>query len=274
MYLPSPLSLFTTKATLNRFAIISSGVIIKLIVFNNNTSVERFNDYFALALNWSPFTSHELFTFPYGLSLIIPIVLFFKFLSFLGFSSIFAVKLAFFVPLLASDYICMLFLQYLVSNRSQILLTSLYWFSPVLILSTYYYGFLDLVPVSLLIISLFLLYKSRLFYSAFFLSICFASKPIFLVCFPFILLYFLKNIYSLRLLLLYSLSSGFFLLLTTIVKSSLGSSLYSADYTYQFEQIFALYVPFSSSVSFFVFPFIYLFTILFFCRFVFSILIS
>jgi uridine kinase len=69
----------------------------------------------------------------------------------------------------------------------------LYWLSPVLIYISYVHGQLDVVPISLLILSLSSIYRGNLISSAIFLGLSLATKTMIILTFPFIFLYLFSN---------------------------------------------------------------------------------
>ena len=78
------------------------------------------------------------------------------------------------------------------TNRPKLVLLG-YWLSPILLFSTYYLGFNDIIPVALLTLSLFQLKNNRAFNSGVLLLCAISAKLSMLLAGPFFLIYFFHN---------------------------------------------------------------------------------
>ncbi|CCN47651.1 Phosphoribulokinase [Vibrio nigripulchritudo MADA3029] len=80
-----------------------------------------------------------------------------------------------------------------VFSREKIKIILHYWLSPIIIVACYLLGYNDLVPVSLLAMSLYFMKKIRIFYSGFFLIVAISAKLSMALALPFFIVYFAKN---------------------------------------------------------------------------------
>ncbi len=97
------------------------------------------------------------------------------------------------LPLLAADITIFFILMSWLGNTNIKKLLLLYWFSPVLIYISFIHGQLDVIPISILFISLFFLFKRMIFWSAIFLGLAAATKTMVVLVFPFMLLFLLSK---------------------------------------------------------------------------------
>lgn len=201
-----------------------SGLLIKLIIgtiFISTIKLESFIPFvnFFVESNFSnPYLyfyeqgNYNIFPYPSFLlyTLAAPRIL-------LGFSEVGNIHLLSFmmtIPLLVADVSIYLILKSWLRDNHHKILTGLYWFSPVLIYLSYYYGGLDVIPIALLFISLSLLFKEKYFASSVFLGFALSSKLIVISSLPFLLLYFVSKKISIKeLIIFFSSSLGIFLLL-------------------------------------------------------------
>lgn len=130
----------------------------------------------------------DLAAFPYG---------YVMWLFFLPILSIF--KLANLSPIYSYEFTLLLAdigllttLNLLIPNRQRLLL-SIYWLSPVVIVSSYILGLNDLIPALLLLISIYFLRGKRLILSAFFCSAAISAKISMIVALPFFCIYLYNN---------------------------------------------------------------------------------
>lgn len=92
------------------------------------------------------------------------------------------------ISMLAADFVIMLILHKLTkSSLSGILFY--YWLSPVLIYINYIHGQLDVIPIALLFISLYLLFKKRFNISALLFGLSLASKTVVILVLPLYMIY-------------------------------------------------------------------------------------
>ncbi len=94
--------------------------------------------------------------------------------------------------LLLVDFALLMLLRRMLPGREKLLLIA-YWFSPIIIVSTYVLGFNDLVPVSLLVLSTYLLSRARPGLSALVLAAAVSAKLSMLIAVPFFFIYLMHN---------------------------------------------------------------------------------
>ncbi|SFC17271.1 Uridine kinase [Flexibacter flexilis DSM 6793] len=100
--------------------------------------------------------------------------------------------LAYRLPLLAADTVILYILsQWL--KRSHVQLLWWYWLNPVLIYISYVHGQLDSLPIALLFISLYTLFRERVIISAIFLGLSIATKFNMVLVVPFYCLYLYRQ---------------------------------------------------------------------------------
>lgn len=101
------------------------------------------------------------------------------------------------LPLLLADIGILLILCHWIRERGQMVMY-LYWGSPVLFYITYLHGQLDVLPVFLLIVAVYLLLHERLILSALVFACGMAAKTHLFVILPFIGVYIWQNTHSLK----------------------------------------------------------------------------
>jgi uridine kinase len=92
------------------------------------------------------------------------------------------------IPLLFADLIIFFTLINLIKNNEKKVLIY-YWLSPVLIYINYIHGQLDVIPISIFFISLYLLFCKKFELSSLLLGICIATKTNMIISLPFYLIY-------------------------------------------------------------------------------------
>jgi uridine kinase len=97
------------------------------------------------------------------------------------------------LPLLLADIAIFYILKSWLNHKNTLKLLLLYWFSPVLIYISYIHGQLDSIPISLLFISLFLLFRNSLNASAIFLAFAMATKTVIAAIFPILLIFLISQ---------------------------------------------------------------------------------
>lgn len=96
------------------------------------------------------------------------------------------------LPLLIFDFIILLvLLRWLKTKHKQVLW--LYWLSPIVMYINYFHGQLDIIPIGILIVSLYFLFKQKWVLSIIVLAIACATKTNIIVVVPFIFIYAFKN---------------------------------------------------------------------------------
>ncbi|CAD7843469.1 hypothetical protein S1OALGB6SA_180 [Olavius algarvensis spirochete endosymbiont] len=96
------------------------------------------------------------------------------------------------LPTLFADFLILVILTRLVNNNTKKVLIH-YWLSPVLIYINYVHGQLDAIPVSMLFVSLYFLFKRKFEYSSIFLGLAIGAKTNMVMVVPF---YFAYLLYS------------------------------------------------------------------------------
>lgn len=124
-------------------------------------------------------------------------------------------------PLLLADIGIFFILKSWLSKLQERKLIYLYWFSPVIIYINYMHTQLDVIPIFLLLLSVFFMIKERENYSAIALALALATKTSVVIVLPFIFSYLVLTQYPLKQIFLY------FLLI--VVVFLLVNSLYILD---------------------------------------------
>lgn len=154
------------------------------------------------------------------------------------------------LPLLAADIVIFLILiHWLKSKKDKIL--KYYWCSPILFYINYIHGQLDVLPIMLLFVFLYLLFKEK-FYSAFiFLGLAIAAKTSIIIVIPFVIVYLvLKKKEPVQILSLSLLPFAFFTIININYLFSSGfiemvlqnkEQIKIFDFNYRFGDGFVLY---------------------------------
>jgi len=108
--------------------------------------------------------------------------------SIISSSTIFLARL----PILLADFLILVLLSRLIKEHTKKILIY-YWLSPILIYINYIHGQLDVIPVSILFVSLYFLFKRKFEYSSIFLGLAIAAKTNMVMMLPF---YFAYLLYS------------------------------------------------------------------------------
>ena len=109
-------------------------------------------------------TGGDVYSFPYGLIMLLAYLPF----SFIGnlldqyiYDGNFF-ELGFKLTSLIFDFLLLIFLSFITNNKSKNLLILCYWLSPIVIYTLFIHGQLDIIPISLLIGSLYFLKLNKL----------------------------------------------------------------------------------------------------------------
>lgn len=94
--------------------------------------------------------------------------------------------------LLVADFGLLATLNSLTPNRQKLLL-SVYWFSPIVIVSTYIFGLNDLVPALLLTLSIYFVNQTRFAHAGFVFAAAISAKLSMVVALPFFCIYLYNN---------------------------------------------------------------------------------
>jgi uridine kinase len=94
--------------------------------------------------------------------------------------------------LIAADFALLLLLRRMIADRDHLLLAT-YWLSPIVIVASYLLGFNDLIPVLLLVVSLYSVRQSRFMLSGLMCVAAISAKLSMVLALPFFLIYLLHN---------------------------------------------------------------------------------
>lgn len=134
------------------------------------------------------FESSAIEIFPYPLLMLLilsaPKVIF----GWMSSSAVFTVLLIK-LPLLLSDIAIFYILKSWLNHKHILKLILLYWFSPVLIYISYIHGQLDIIPIALLFISLYFLFRNALNTSSIFLALAMATKTVIIAVVPILIIF-------------------------------------------------------------------------------------
>lgn len=164
------------------------------------------------------------------------------------------------LPILAADLcILVILLRWLKAKNKEVLI--FYWLSPVLIYINYIHGQLDAIPMALVFVSMYFLFKEKFSVSAIFLAAAAACKTHILILIPFFFFYALKNRHekSASLKAAITFLATFFLLLSPYL-SSKGFWQIVFENNQQ-GKIFDLSFSFASGLVFYLIPAIYIFLV-------------
>jgi uridine kinase len=120
------------------------------------------------------------------------------------------------IPLIIADIAIFFILRSWIRNKLTLRLIWLYWLSPVLIYINYIHGQLDVIPISLLLVSLHFLFKNKLLVSSAFLALAFSTKTIVALTLPFIFLYLVSKNISLNRIIVYFLMTAAITIFTNL----------------------------------------------------------
>ena len=164
------------------------------------------------------------------------------------------------LPLLAADVaIFLILISWLKNKKDKVL--KYYWCSPILFYISYIHGQLDVLPIMLLFIFLYLLFKEKFYLAFIFLGLAIAAKTSIVLVIPFAIVYLvLKRIELAQILSLSLLPFSFFAVININYLLSLGfiemvfqnkEQFKIFDFNYRFGDGFVLYfVPLAYLVLF------------------------
>lgn len=144
-------------------------------------------------LTFDPWTSwvaqsQTPLAFPYGYVMWLAFLPFGFVAKILGLST----GLSYLLTLLTFDLALLYAFSLNISNRPKLVLLG-YWLSPILLFSTYYLGFNDIIPVALLTFSLFQLKNNKALNAGALLLCAISAKLSMMLAVPFYLIYFFHN---------------------------------------------------------------------------------
>lgn len=181
-----------------KFFLISLFKIIVLGLFSSGYSNDLFKPFVEHYINfngnpWDYFYNlNEFKKFPYPPLMLYILSGFYYPVIYFGITNVFITNLFFKLPLLFCDTIIYTILCKLYANNiNKVLL--FYLLSPIIIYSTYIHSQLDIIPTSILFISIFFLIKKKYLFSTIFLGLALSTKFHILACLPLFVIYQYKN---------------------------------------------------------------------------------
>ncbi|MDA7796734.1 hypothetical protein N9A24_02635 [Gammaproteobacteria bacterium] len=97
------------------------------------------------------------------------------------------------IPLLIADISIFFILKSLLNHKHILKLILIYWFSPVLTYISYIHGQLDIIPIALIFVSLYFLFKNSLNISSVFLAFSIATKTVIFAVIPILIIFLLSQ---------------------------------------------------------------------------------
>lgn len=193
-----------SKIPLKKSRLFWAGVLIKLVLSCLFASAylkdqfAPFADYFighSFANPYEYFSQHGTGTeFPYPPAMLyifsLPRLLLWPFTGHDTFGI--AASLIYRIPLFVADFtILIILMRWMKSRTRQVLIW--YWLSPVLIYINYFHGQLDVIPIALLFVSLYFLFKSRWMFTFVFLAVAICCKTNIALVIPFYVIYLFRT---------------------------------------------------------------------------------
>mgnify|MGYP001160106787 FL=1 len=188
------------------------GLIIKIVgifIFSSPIIENLFLPFIEYFINsnfsnpYENFSNLELESFPYPVAMLFIISMPAMFLQYFFAFEITGWMLK--LPLLICDIFLFFIIKSWLNHRYILQLIALFWLSPVMYYISYIYGQLDIVPISLLLISLYFLFRNDQKISAIFFGISLASKTMILITLPFLVVFLYSQRQSLFSILIYLL---------------------------------------------------------------------
>lgn len=171
------------------------------------------------------------------------------------------------MPLLMADFAILLVLMSWLKNKTRQVLIW-YWLSPVLIYINYFHGQLDVIPMALLMISLYFLFKHKWLLAFLFIGFAVATKTNMVLVMPFYFFYLLKDAKSNVL----NVLSAILVFVSTVLMinlpylDSLGMLKMVYDNPVQ-QQIFDLFYEFNDELKIYFIPAVYFVLVLYYMTF-------
>ena len=97
------------------------------------------------------------------------------------------------IPILLCDILLFYVIKSWLNHKSITKLIIFYWLSPVLFYISYFFGQLDIIPISILFLSLYFLFKNHLNKSAIFLGLALSTKTVIAIIVPFLLVFLISQ---------------------------------------------------------------------------------
>lgn len=241
-----------------------SGILTKLLISVNFSSVYS-NEYFIPFIDYfyssgfknpySEFHSNSIEVFPYPALMLFILTIPKIILGWIG-SSLWMSLLVTKLPLLVADIIIFYVLKSWLNHKNLLKLIILYWFSPALIYISYIHGQLDSIPIALLFISLFYLFRNNLNISAIFLALALATKTVIAVVVPILIIFLISQRLSIVKILKFLLISSFAFVIVNIPFLSSASFLSMVFDNQKQGEIFQTAINFGQ-VSLYILPIAY-----------------
>ena len=181
--------------------------IIAIYLLTSNVQEDLFYPFVSLFIDsnftnpYSYFSSKALEPFPYPAGMLyflsIPILIF-QFILNLD-HSLWIIKL----PILICDLMLFFVIKSWLNHKFISKLIILYWLSPVLFYISYFYGQLDVIPISILFLSLYFLFRNNLKSSAMFLGLSLSTKTMIIIIIPFLVVFLISQRQNIKQIFLY-----------------------------------------------------------------------
>ena len=159
--------------------------------------------------------------------------------------------------LIAADIGLLLILKKLLKTKNWILLT-IYWLSPISLIASYWLGYNDIIPIFLLMISVFLLRNHSLFWSGIFIIAAISAKLSMILSLPFFFIYLFhnRNLRQIFRQFLLGLTAGAAVLLVPFLWSSGGLNMLASNP--EVDKIYQLSISLVGDTAVYLVPLTYL----------------
>lgn len=171
------------------------------------------------------------------------------------------------LPLLAADFVILIVLiRWLKGKTRQVLIW--YWLSPVLIYINYFHGQLDVIPMALMMVSLYFLFKNKGLLAFVFAGLAIGAKTNMVLVLPFYLFYLVKENNSNWKVIIKSLLLLFISVLLINLPYLNSKGMIAMVYNNPVQtQIFDLYYQFNANLKVYFIPAVYFVLILYYLSF-------
>jgi len=264
MFIPITLYVDLLSATFRQYLFVQDGIfrLSNLQELILSGYLHLFNDHLFLIpqtiSNFRPQGDHQIFTNALG-----AVDIFAK--SNLSMRTLFVLKFPYLIFELAATFVL---LKIYDDRLKNIWLILLWWLNPILIYAVYAWGRYDIIPLLLVLVSIYFAKKDKVWYSFIFLGFAIACRDVYLIILPLYLIYFYKNKHSLISQILvvylpiYAIDKLFAFLKN--FEPNISSSLYILSASYSNSIDYVLYTTISTNDSkiaplFFIIPLIYLY---------------
>ncbi len=167
------------------------------------------------------------------------------------------------IPNLIGDYLILRILVLWLPSKERLILF-IYWLSPVLFYISYLHGQLDVIPVSILFISLHYLFKRRMLLSALFYGLSLSTKTNVLIALPLILINTYRKQRSKSDVLIYVLVSLLSFIVINLAYIDSNAFIKMVFFNTTQSQLFESFFQFNKDYLFYFIPFL-LFCMILFC---------